>query len=310
MTLWRTLVILLLMLALLATACGSREGNNTNTRSDDRPTMEDTVVVPPVDDEVGVLVEQVDDTPVNAAGESEVPAASAVNLQDASSQNAQAIAAVETYLTGVLDNADRAWTYWFKNNGLSEPLVSYDVITPTDPGWQSNCTGMPSQVVSDIPNAYYCSADALQQGFDGAIYLPATTMLKTWSGDILGLGQQSQQAGDFAAAAIAAHEFGHHVQDEISIQTNTLEPNGKYKELLADCFAGNWAANVYYQGYLEAGDFEEAVYAVEAIGDDTGSHGTSAERTAAFQLGYHGMQGGTPGDPATCIQYYWRYDTS
>lgn len=225
--------------------------------------------------------------------------------QDASSQNAQAIAAGEAYLTGVLANVDGAWTNWFINTGRSEPLVSYDVVTPTEPGWQSSCGGI--EVVSDTPNAYYCSSDTLQQGFTGTIYLPASTMLKMWSGDIL--GRQSQQAGDFAAAIIAAHEFGHHVQDELSYQNNWAPPNGKYKELISDCFAANWAADFYYQGNLQAGDFEEAISALEAIGDynyfSPDHHGTPKERMAAFELGYHGVQGGTPGDPTT-IQHCWR----
>lgn len=341
----RTLVILLLVLALLATACSSSVSDSSNSsrgssgelssspsperteappqheteespqyetealpqyETDASPQYDQPPDEPDVDDEVEELVDQVDDTSVDVASGSEVLTASAVDSQDASSQNAEAIAAADAYLTAALANADQAWTYWFTSNGLTEPLVSYDVITPAEPGWRSNCGDL--QVVSDTPNAFYCSEDALQPGFDGAIYLPATTMLKMWSGDIF--GRQSQQAGDFAAAAIVAHEFGHHVQDELSYQTNTLPPNGKNKELIADCFAGNWAADVYYQGYLEAGDFEEAVFALEAIGDlddfSPDPHGTSEEREAAFQLGYHGVQGGTPGDPATCIQYYWR----
>lgn len=282
------------------------QGETAAVSQYDQPADESTV-----DDGVTDLVEQVDGTSVDVAGGGEVLAASAVDPQDASSQNAQAIADVDAYLTAVMADADRVWTQWFTSNGFSEPLVSYDVVTPTEPGRQMGCTGGDPRVFHDTPNAYYCSVDELQPGFRGAIYLPATTMLKTWGGDILGTGQQSRQAGDFAAAALAAHEFGHHVQDELSIQTtNALPVNGKYKELIADCFAGNWSANAYYQGYLEAGDFEEAVYALEAIGDHNyispRHHGTPEERMEAFLRGYYGVQGGNPGDPATCIQYYWQ----
>lgn len=295
---------------------GSSSSDPTQTPSPERteaPTQYETQATsqydlpadePAVDSEVAEIVEQVDGTFVDEAAEGEVLAASAVDPQAASSQNEQAIADTEVYLTAVVADADRAWTDWFTRNGYSEPLVSYDVITPNEPGWSMDCGGV--QVVHDTPNAYYCDVDALQQGFVGTIYLPATTMLKMWSGEVL--GRQSKQAGDFAAAAVAAHEFGHHVQDEMSKQTDTSPPNGMYKELIADCFAGNWAAHAYYQGYLEAGDIEEAVAAMEAVGDDLGSHGTPKQRMNTFQLGYYGLDGsgGNPGDPATCIQYYWR----
>lgn len=242
---------------------------------------------------------------IDVTSANETLSQSVVDPQDAENQDTQAIVAAEDYLSNALGNADRAWTNWFTNRGLSEPLVSYDVIVPSEPGWDSNC-GL--TIVSDTPNAYYCPDDTLQTGFDGAIYLPATTMLKMWSGDIF--GRPSRQAGDFAAAAIVAHEFGHHVQDELAQQNNWTPPNGKYKELIADCFSGNWAADFYYQGGMSTDDFEEAVSALEAIGDHNyfapDHHGTPEERVAAFEVGYYGVQGGTPGDPSACIQYYWR----
>jgi predicted metalloprotease len=74
-------------------------------------------------------------------------------------------------------------------------------------------------------------------------------------------------------------------------------------ELQADCYAGVWAANARdAQGsILEAGDVEEAMRAAEAVGDDTlqkqaqgyvvpdsFTHGSSAQRIAAFQQGLKG----------------------
>jgi len=134
-------------------------------------------------------------------------------------------------------------------------------------------------------------------------------MLRMWSGDIF--ERQSKLAGDFAAAAIVAHEFGHHVQDELSTQAgNFPPPKGKNGELIADCSAGIWAADFYFQGGLEVGDFEEAVTALEVIGDHNilspNHYGTPEERATAFQVGYHGVRGGRPADPATCIRHYWR----
>jgi predicted metalloprotease len=47
-------------------------------------------------------------------------------------------------------------------------------------------------------------------------------------------------SGDFAAAFVLAHEFGHAVQARLPKR----EPLGVLNELQADCFAGAWAAGV------------------------------------------------------------------
>jgi len=123
---------------------------------------------------------------------------------------------------------------------------------------------------------------------------------------------------------IISHEFGHHIADELAEDTGWNRPTGKYIELVADCFAGIWAANVWYEGYLDAGDQDEAIAALESIGDPpgfrgTGAHGQPAERSKAFEVGYIGVQAGTdelgnniaayaPATPRACIDWYWRYD--
>lgn len=117
--------------------------------------------------------------------------------------------------------------------------------------------------------------------------------------------------GDFAQAYVIAHEVGHHVQNELGIldrihtqmsrvgqrQANELSVQ---LELHADFLAGVWA---HYadrsRGLLERGDLEEALNAASAIGDDniqrqsqgyvtpeSFTHGTSAQRLAAFKRGY------------------------
>ena len=69
-------------------------------------------------------------------------------------------------------------------------------------------------------------------------------------------------------------------------------------ELQADCFAGAWAKREFEQGFLESGDFDEAMNAANQIGDDrlTGgripssqfTHGTSEQRMHWFRRGYEG----------------------
>lgn len=117
--------------------------------------------------------------------------------------------------------------------------------------------------------------------------------------------------GDFAQAYVVAHEVGHHVQNLFGISEQMRAKRSRMSrtdfnresvklELQADCLAGIWAkdTNQMHQS-LEEGDVEEAMNAASAVGDDTlqkasrGSvvpdsftHGSSAQRMAAFQQGF------------------------
>ena len=104
------------------------------------------------------------------------------------------------------------------------------------------------------------------------------------------------QAGDFAAAFVLAHEFGHAMQARLPQK----EERGVLNELQADCFAGAWAGDMQRQGLLDAGDLDEATLAVFSARDlpgteftDPAAHGTGFERTRAFSDGYEG-------GPKTC----------
>ncbi len=75
-------------------------------------------------------------------------------------------------------------------------------------------------------------------------------------------------------------------------------------ELQADCYAGIWANYEGKENFLDTGDFQEAMTAANAIGDDTltrgtvssrnFTHGTSAQRMKWFQQGF------TTGDVSKC----------
>ena len=97
------------------------------------------------------------------------------------------------------------------------------------------------------------------------------------------------QAGDFAAAFVLAHEFGHAMQARLPQK----ERPGILNELQADCFAGAWARDTQEKGQLEAGDLDEATLAVFSARDlpgtdftDPAAHGSGFERTRAFTDGY------------------------
>ncbi|MEL7533429.1 MAG: neutral zinc metallopeptidase [Bacteroidota bacterium] len=116
--------------------------------------------------------------------------------------------------------------------------------------------------------------------------------------------------GDFAMAYVIAHEVAHHVQNLLDITDQVDAQRGRISqreynklsvrlELQADFLAGVWARYVQQKGLLEKGDFEEAMRAANAIGDDrlqmqsrgyvvpeSFSHGTSEQRMRWFRKGF------------------------
>ena len=114
--------------------------------------------------------------------------------------------------------------------------------------------------------------------------------------------------GDFAQGYVIAHEVGHHVQnllgtfnkvEQLSQNQSALIRNqlSVKLELQADCYAGLWGNGV--KNILDAGDIEQALNTVQAIGDDrlqqenngyivpdSFTHGTSKQRYTWFKRGY------------------------
>jgi predicted metalloprotease len=107
-------------------------------------------------------------------------------------------------------------------------------------------------------------------------------------------------AGDFAQAYVIAHEIGHHVQN-LRGKLGRGEVDSIATELQADCLAGAWARDAQRRDLLEVGDIDEALGAAAAVGDDTiqkrtrgriqpetWTHGSAAQRSAAFRRGLDG----------------------
>jgi predicted metalloprotease len=117
--------------------------------------------------------------------------------------------------------------------------------------------------------------------------------------------------GDFAQAYVIAHEVGHHVQNLLGISDKVHNMRGQLSEeenntmsvrleLQADFLAGVWAHYANQETHIiEPGDFEEALGAANAIGDDrlqkqsqgyvvpdSFTHGTSEQRMRWFRKGY------------------------
>lgn len=125
------------------------------------------------------------------------------------------------------------------------------------------------------------------------------------------LKSRFEAPGDFAQAYVIAHEVGHHVQhlmgitDKVHAMREQLSEEEYNKlsvklELQADFLAGVWAHHANnMNNMIEEGDYEEAMNAASAIGDDrlqkqargyvvpdSFTHGTSEQRQRWFNKGF------------------------
>lgn len=144
----------------------------------------------------------------------------------------------------------------------------------------------------------------------GPFYCPADSRVYIDLSFYEDMKRQLGASGDFAWAYVIAHEVGHHVQNVSGLDSGQqagAEGDSVRTELQADCYSGVWAATVFAEGALEAGDLDEAFTASEAVGDDrlqeqsgqrinpdSFTHGTAEQRRRWFEAGYES------GDPADC----------
>jgi predicted metalloprotease len=206
-------------------------------------------------------------------------------------------AELKDFVGFVVQDVQRSWTTAFANSDKPyEPtrLVLFEQATQTGCGVGSSQTG-----------PFYCPLDR-------KVYLDL--------GFFRELRSRFGAPGDFAQAYVIAHEFGHHVQNILGInsevrqkqQANPEEANelSIRLELQADCLAGVWAHSAYEQQLLEEGDLEEGLAAAAAVGDDRiqeqtsgrvnpeqWTHGSSEQRVTWFRKGFDS------GDPGACDSF-------
>lgn len=151
---------------------------------------------------------------------------------------------------------------------------------------------------------FYCPNDEL-------VYLDTSFFDQMLTGDL------GARGGPFAVAYVVAHEYGHHVEDQLGILQKIRTAQGPTSdsvkvELMADCLAGVWAKNaqsttdaegVQIISDLTRDDISRAIDAAQSVGDDriqqrSGgrvsteqfTHGSSAQREKWF---LRGMDQGT-----------------
>ncbi len=200
----------------------------------------------------------------------------------------------DCFIVGVVNSVQEFWDGVFERSGEQYPYV--DTVFFTDQV-ETACGTASSQV-----GPFYCPADQL-------VYID------------LGFFDELQSrfgagSAPFAQAYVIAHEYGHHVQNQLGVleriggDTQGPESRAVRTELQADCYAGVWAANAVETGLIEQltqADINAGLDAASAIGDDriqeqtqgqvspeSWTHGSSEQRRRWFSRGYE------EGRPAAC----------
>ncbi len=195
----------------------------------------------------------------------------------------------QVFTEKVLGSTNQVWSDVFTKNSLTyrrPKLVLFRTATNTACGPATTAVG-----------PFYCPNDQ-------TIYLDETFFdeLKTKFGG---------STGDVAQAYVIAHEVGHNVQDQLGAFSGTNQQSSATSieiELQADCYAGVWAYAEQKNDIFNGTEVQQALSAAAAVGDDhiqkvegmqvnpeTWTHGSSADRVNAFNIGY------TTGQPDKCV---------
>lgn len=196
--------------------------------------------------------------------------------------------AVDLFTTSVQDYWERAYP-----DQTGKPYEQIRTVR-FEGSTSSGCGQASSQM-----GPFYCPNDQL-------VYLDTTFF------DDMLTGQLGAEGGTFAIGYVIAHEYGHHVEDQLGVLGRIRTQQGPRSdavrvELMADCLAGMWARSAATtqdaQGTqiiegLTREDVRLAIDAAEAVGDDriqkrssgrvdtdSFTHGSAAQRVKWFEVG-------------------------
>ena len=195
-------------------------------------------------------------------------------------------------IVGVVNSVQEFWDGVFERSGQRYPYVDTVFFTGEV---QTGCGYATSQV-----GPFYCPRDE-------HVYIDLGFFDELES-------RFGARGGPFAEAYVIAHEYGHHVQNQLGVldaigeDRQGPESRAVRSELQADCYAGAWAANAVETKFIEEltqADMNAGLDAASAIGDDriqeraqgqvnpeTWTHGSSEQRRRWFSRGY---EEGRPG---------------
>jgi predicted metalloprotease len=184
-------------------------------------------------------------------------------------------------VVGFVDSVQKYWNDEFTRRGATHAPATTVIFT----GYVQAACG----TASSAQGPFYCPTDE-------KVYLDLSFFDELES-------RFGAQGGPFAVGYVIAHEYGHHIQNELgSLRQSSSARASVRVELQADCLAGVWAKNAADTGYLHPPTNEEIAQALDAaaaVGDDriqqqtqghvtpeSWTHGSSEQRQFWFKAGY------------------------
>ncbi len=328
------LVALLAFLAFAGTACGTQTDTGNSNDAGENPSAEgtpdegpDSAETPTQNPPVEAEMEAAD--PIETTTEettAEVPASA--ERQAAEAQYADGGGAPAEQYDEALDQLPEAPAAMTEaTSGTINTLESLEgflediALQEVNPFWAQTFAGLQQAQQNERTQQYgdqYAPTSEVDYYYESAdlmiLYEPTETACGVISSDTgsaycppertvyFAMSSELEDAekyGPFSFAFTIAHEWGHHVQNELGYSNLRDESNDVAFENQADCFAGVWARSYYTRGHLNDIDILGGIEATYGFGDtrlEEGGkdHGSPTERVQWFLTGYN------TGNPSAC----------